>query len=180
MTLDSTILVRAHRRAAGPARALLVELLQRGHRLVLSGSLLEEVERVLHYPRLVKRFALTDAEITAFVSFLAASADVVGVDEATPPPIRDPNDVHILQTAITGKSNVSARPTKTFMKRRWSNSVRIAASKSFPISTCCVWFEMLTSKDRDRAGEDGRPDGLPNAITCRPIRRPGAMVSAGS
>jgi uncharacterized protein len=104
ITLDSTILVRAHRRATGPARALLVELLQGGHRLVLSGSLLEEVERVLHYPRLVKRFALTGAEITAFVAFLAASADVVEVDEALMPPIRDPKDVHIVQTAVSGKA----------------------------------------------------------------------------
>ena len=82
----------------------MVELLQGGHRLVLSGSLLEEVERVLHYPRLVKRFALTGAEITAFVAFLAASADVVEVDEALMPPIRDPKDVHIVQTAVSGKA----------------------------------------------------------------------------
>ena len=70
----------------------------------MSGSLLEEVERVLHYPRLVKRFALTGAEITAFVAFLAAAADVVEGDEALMPPIRDPKDVHIVQTAISGKA----------------------------------------------------------------------------
>ena len=100
--LDSTILVRANQRAAGPARALLLELLDRGHRLVLSPSVLEEVERVIHYPRLLKRFGLTETEITRFIAFLAATAEIVEVDETLATPIRDPNDVHILQTAIAG------------------------------------------------------------------------------
>ena len=104
ITLNSAILVRAHRRTAGPARALLGELLQHGHRLVLSGSVLEEVERVLHYPRLAKRFAPTEAGITGFVAFLAASAKVVEGDEDVTPPIRDSKDVHIIQTAIAGKA----------------------------------------------------------------------------
>jgi uncharacterized protein len=104
VTLDSTILVRANQRAAGPARALLLELLDGGHRLVLSGSVLDEVERVLHYPRLLKRFALTEPAITQFVAFLAAAAQIVEVDETITPPIRDPKDIHIVQTAISGKA----------------------------------------------------------------------------
>ncbi len=67
VTLDSAILVRANQRATGPARALLLELLDGGHALVLSGRVLDEVERVLHYPRLLRRFALTETEITGFV-----------------------------------------------------------------------------------------------------------------
>ncbi len=104
ITLDSTILVRANQRATGPARALLLGLLDRRHRLILSGSVLEEVERVLHYPRLLKRLALTGVEITQFVAFLAASAEIVEIDETITPPIRDPKDIHILQTAISGKA----------------------------------------------------------------------------
>jgi putative PIN family toxin of toxin-antitoxin system len=84
---------------------LLLELLGIGHTLVLSESVLEEVERVLHYPRLNKRFALTEQEITQFITFLAASTEMVEVDETTTPPIRDPKDVHILQTAIGGKAD---------------------------------------------------------------------------
>ncbi len=104
ITLDSTILVRANQRATGPARALLLELLGRRHRLILSGSVLDEVERVLHYPRLLKRFALSGVEITQFVAFLAASSEIVEIDETITPPIRDPQDIHILQTAISGKA----------------------------------------------------------------------------
>ena len=103
-TLDSTILVRANQRATGPARALLLELLDGGHRLVPSGSVLDEVERVLNYPRLLKRFALTETEITEFIAFLAGVAEIVEVDETIAPPIRDPKDIHIVQTAISGKA----------------------------------------------------------------------------
>lgn len=104
IALDSTIIVRANQRARGPARALLLELLDRGHALILSASVLEEVERVLHYPRLLKRFALTEHEITQFIAFLSVSAEIVEVDENIAPPIRDPKDIHVLQTAITGKA----------------------------------------------------------------------------
>lgn len=104
ITLDSAILVRANQRATGPARALLLELLDGGHRLVLSDSILEEVERVLHYPRLAKRFALSDSEIVEYIAFLAASAKIVEINESVTPPIRDFKDIHILQTAISGKS----------------------------------------------------------------------------
>lgn len=67
--------------------------------------MLEEVERVLHYPRLLKRFGLTETEIAQFVAFLAASAEIVDVDETLTAPIRDPKDVHILQTAISGNAD---------------------------------------------------------------------------
>jgi len=66
---------------------------------------LEEVERVLHYSRLLKRFGLTDTDIIQFVAFLAASAEIVVVDETPAAPIRDPQDVHILQTAVSGKAD---------------------------------------------------------------------------
>jgi predicted nucleic acid-binding protein len=48
---------------------------------------------------------LTETEITQFVAFLAAAAEIVEVDETLTAPIRDPKDVHILQTAISGKAD---------------------------------------------------------------------------
>ena len=104
ITLNSTILVRANQRATGPARALLLALLDYGHRLILLTSILEEVERVLHFPRLIKRFALTEVEITQFAAFLAAWAEMVELDDTIMPPVRDPKDIHILQAAIGGKA----------------------------------------------------------------------------
>ena len=47
---------------------------------------------------------MTETDITLFVAFLAASAEIVEVDETLSAPIRDPKDVQILQTAISGNS----------------------------------------------------------------------------
>ena len=66
--------------------------------------MLDEVEKVLHYPRLLKRFGFADSDITQFIAFLAASAEIVETDDSFATPIRDPKDVHILQTAIAGNA----------------------------------------------------------------------------
>jgi putative PIN family toxin of toxin-antitoxin system len=104
IALDSAILVRAHHKATGSGRALVVELLDHGHDLVLSRSILDEVQMVLHYPRLVKRFGLSEEDILQFVAFLSDWGIVVVPDEKIVPPIRDPKDVHVIQTAISGQS----------------------------------------------------------------------------
>ena len=65
---------------------------------------LRKLNETLHYPRLLKRFTLTETEIAQFVAFLAASAEIVEVDETITAPIRDPKDIHILQTAIGGNA----------------------------------------------------------------------------
>lgn len=105
ITLDSTILVRAHQRGQGPARALLLEILGRGHTLVLSASILEEVDRVLRYPRLVKRFGLTEDDVAGFVGFLSLAAEMTQPDVSLSAPIRDPNDAHVLQAAMAGSAD---------------------------------------------------------------------------
>ena len=118
IALDSTILVRAHQKATGPARALLLELLEDGHRLILSGTILEELERVLYYPRLQQRSKLTPHEITGYLAFLAASAQIVQMDEALAPPIRDPQDVHVLQAALAGSAQYLCTLDQHFYERR--------------------------------------------------------------
>ncbi len=51
----------------------------------------------------MKRFALTEEDIREYMTFLSASAEIVEVDSSLITPIRDPNDVHVLQTAISGR-----------------------------------------------------------------------------
>jgi putative PIN family toxin of toxin-antitoxin system len=78
--------------------------------------MLDEVERVLHYPRLVKRFGLSEQAIAEYVAFLANSAEIVELDTTIWPPIRDPKDVHIIQTAINGKAEYLCTLDKHFFE----------------------------------------------------------------
>ena len=106
ITLDTTILVRAHQNADGPARALLLELLAARHVLVLSAAILDELERVLYYPRLMGLSKLRPEQVTENLEYLSASSNLVQIDESLAAPIKDPKDVHVLQTAVAGKADV--------------------------------------------------------------------------
>jgi predicted nucleic acid-binding protein len=65
LTLDSNILVRALASPRGPALRLLDAILG-AHTLVLSRFLLDEVERVLLYPRMQVRYNITANEAARF------------------------------------------------------------------------------------------------------------------
>src|ERR1017187_9893355 len=70
-TLDSNILVRANNRATGPAREVLRFVrADMAHRLILSRHILNEVARVLAYPRLQLRYQLKPEEIQQYVAYL--------------------------------------------------------------------------------------------------------------
>ena len=66
VTPDAGILVRANKKFTGPARLLLDLLRTSSHSLILSPYILEEVERVLNYPRTQGVFKLQGTEIAEF------------------------------------------------------------------------------------------------------------------
>ena len=68
--------------------------------LVTAGALLEELDRVLRYPRLQRYY--TAAERTRFVALLLALADVLGLPEAIPRICRDPDDDRVIACAVAG------------------------------------------------------------------------------
>ena len=68
--------------------------------------MLEELERVLCYPRLVRASKLRAEQVTEYLEFLSASSAIVEIDETLSIPIRDPKDVHVVQTAVSGKADV--------------------------------------------------------------------------
>ena len=75
-TLDSNILVRAVTSPQGPALRLL-DLILGSHSLVVSRFILDEVERVLLYPRLQARYRITIEEVARFTDILSDAAHVV-------------------------------------------------------------------------------------------------------
>ena len=77
ITADTAILVRANVKAIGPARELPNIIQQQGARLVLSPFLLDEVQRVLRYPRVKAIYHLDDNAIREHVEYLQSVADLV-------------------------------------------------------------------------------------------------------
>jgi putative PIN family toxin of toxin-antitoxin system len=102
ITLDSTILVRAFEDSGGLARDLLFTILDGNHTLVLSSEILAETSRVLRYPRMRERHGMSDTRIYEYVMFLQSVATMVRPDPVLIAPIRDANDIVVLQTAVGG------------------------------------------------------------------------------
>ena len=106
ITLDTNVLVGGHEGASGEARQILVRILRGGHQLVLSQSILYELEEVLHYPRVKDLFALTDGQIRLYVELLAEAAELVDIGQPVPLPLTDHDDWPVLRTAIEGVADI--------------------------------------------------------------------------
>ena len=102
ITLDTNVLTGGHDGASGEARQILLRILRGGHRLVLSQSILYELEEVLHYPRMKNLYRLTDAQIRRYVDLLASIAELVDLGQPVDLPLTDRDDWPVLRTAIEG------------------------------------------------------------------------------
>jgi putative PIN family toxin of toxin-antitoxin system len=117
IVLDNSILVRAHEQAHGLGRALLTTLIESNHVLLLSNEMLHELARVLRYPRLQEFFGLTEDLVYAYVAFLRRSAEIVTLNPVLSAPIRDVNDVIVVQTAIIGEAEFLCTKDEDFFEK---------------------------------------------------------------
>lgn len=105
--LDTNILVRATKNAAGPARELLRYFETEEHVLILSHAILSELIRVLDYPRVRELHQLTQEECQEFIQSLYDAAEVVSLESVPADQISpDPDDDPVIQTAVQGKADV--------------------------------------------------------------------------
>lgn len=100
IVLDANVLVRAHVKARGPARELLLLVASApAHRLLMSPFLLLELERVFEYDRVRKVTKRTEDEIVEYLGYLrskdvsesvfpGAAPRVVPADEEDDPIVR--------------------------------------------------------------------------------------------
>lgn len=107
VVLDTNVLVRANPKASGLARIVLTELARApGHELVLSPFILDEVERVLSYPRAQAVWPLSPTEIQDYTAALAVLAEIVHVGPAPSVVLSDPHDDPVIATALVGRANI--------------------------------------------------------------------------
>jgi predicted nucleic acid-binding protein len=83
----------------------LLDIILGAHTLVLSRFILDEVERVLLYPRLQARYQVTASEAARFTQNLADVAHMVEPVIVRPLVLSDPADDPISYTAADGKAD---------------------------------------------------------------------------
>jgi putative PIN family toxin of toxin-antitoxin system len=106
IVLDTTILVRANEHSHGLARKLLIGVIDSKHTLLLSSEMLHELARALRYPRLQAFYDLSEALVYNYIGFLRHSSEPVKLNPLVTAPIRDVNDVIVMQTAIIGEADI--------------------------------------------------------------------------
>ncbi len=116
IVLDSNILVRAFVNSQGLAGSLLEAILIGPHVLLISNDMLAEVSRVLRYPRLAMDRGGDEEAVYEFIGGLRDSAKMVALDPTAVAPIRDPNDVIVLQTALNGEADVLCTVDRDFFQ----------------------------------------------------------------
>lgn len=113
--LDVNILVRANSKAVGLARTLLLTIIEQRQVLLLSSDIIIELTRVLRYPHLQSLYGLTENDLYEYVMFLHSVCKFIVADPSLRVPIRDPEDVAILQTAVAGGANIICTLDQDFL-----------------------------------------------------------------
>jgi putative PIN family toxin of toxin-antitoxin system len=141
VVLDSNILARAAHNPHGPAGELLRCFESPVHVLILSPFLLDELDRVLRYPRLRALHGLIDDEIVEFVESIANTALIVPTP-ASPPAVvgADPDDDVIIATAIDGQADVLSTVDRHIHQPDVTEHCRICGVE---VLTDVEWLERL-------------------------------------
>ncbi len=71
--------------------------------VVTSSELLEEIKKVLRYPKIIKRTCWSDQKIEEFTEYLYFFTTVVDISDISYNFDKDPNDNHVIATYIKGK-----------------------------------------------------------------------------
>lgn len=104
VVLDVNVLISAAITPTGEARAIFRQAEAR-YDLLLSDFILQQVERVLHYPHIQSAFSnLTDAAIATYLANLRKTGDLV-IETTRVDASPDPEDNRILATAVDGQAD---------------------------------------------------------------------------
>ena len=80
--------------------------------------MLHELARVLRYPRLLALHGLPESRIYDYIGFLREVSQLVTLNPVLSAPIRDVNDIVVVQTAVIGEADVICTTDADFYDRR--------------------------------------------------------------
>ena len=105
IVLDANVFVSALINPRGKPAQILNYVFENKIRLFTSPSIIEELARVLSYPKLVKRHGLGKEELEKFVSDLLSTMSLVEGKKAIEVIVEDPADNNYLSCAVDAKAD---------------------------------------------------------------------------
>ena len=103
IVLDANVLVSALINPHGKPAQIISQVFENKIRLFTSPPIMEEIERVLSYPKLMKRHGLEKEELKEFVSDLLSIMSLIEEEQTIEVIKEDPSDNKYLSCALNGK-----------------------------------------------------------------------------
>lgn len=129
--LDANVFVSAVLSSKGvPAQILTAWRANRFH-LVTSEAILQEIDRVLHYPKIGERHRWTKDEIKVFVGDLARLAIRASGERTLRVISRDPSDNRYLECAIQGDAEYLVSGDQHLLQLGAYQKIRIVTPRDF-------------------------------------------------
>jgi putative PIN family toxin of toxin-antitoxin system len=130
--LDANVLASAFIRPQGHSGQILKALVEKkAFQLILSSAILDEIKRVLFYPRLRKELHCSDEEVEVRVAALALLADIAEGNTDLKAVKDDPDDDKYLSAAVSGRANFVVSGDHHLLDLLEFQSIRIMKPKRF-------------------------------------------------
>ena len=120
---------------------MLTALLEGRHTLLLSNEIVVETIKVLRYPRLQKLHAFGEDELYEYAQFLQDVCQTVVIQHPYHAPLRDPNDLDVMQTAERGDADVLCSNDRDFHE---TGIMAFCAARGIEVCTEAVLLARLT------------------------------------
>jgi putative PIN family toxin of toxin-antitoxin system len=105
IVIDTNVLLSGLMIPEGTPGRIIAAWRKRNFDLVVSEPMLEELARVLAYPKIRKRLNWDDETISRYIALLRFEAEVVSVEGVKANVPADPDDNHLLATLIASKAD---------------------------------------------------------------------------
>lgn len=102
--LDTNVVASALISPKGPPAEIIRAWRARSFIWITSPALLDELERVLRYPRIKQYLAWSDDELTEFIELILRQAKVVSPSQTLDVVTDDPDDNRVLEAAVEGQA----------------------------------------------------------------------------
>ncbi len=129
--LDANVVVSALLSPHGVPAQVLMAWRAETFDLLISAAILDEISRVLRYPKLAKRHGWTEDELRAFLADLAALAIPTPGNLALTVIMDDPTDDRYLECAVEGAAHYIVSGDRHLLALQEYQGIRILTPRAF-------------------------------------------------
>ena len=131
VVLDANVFVSALISRAGPPARVLQQWEEERFAVVISEAILQELDRVLHYPRLYQKYKLSEERISRFLGLLRTQCALVEPTIKLSVIKRDPTDDRYLECAIAGNADIIVSGDKHLLELATYQNIQILSPAGF-------------------------------------------------